>query len=112
MLFWIIPMAKLSIGHRLSRQRENARATIRCVWLDAESEDCTINVLLRMWQNYGRLFMDAEEMKSVASDPSLFPPAVLFARNKEFEPPKVDEGFESVETYQISKTTFACRFLL
>ena len=76
---------------------KEAGATIRCIHLDTSAEDCQINALIRMWERYGKIFFDAEQLKEVDGDPNMFPPAVLFGMKKDFEKPNVDEGFESVE---------------
>jgi D-glycero-D-manno-heptose 1,7-bisphosphate phosphatase len=82
---------------------KEAGATIRCFHLDTSAEDCQINALMRMWERYGKIFFDPEELKQVASDPNMFPPVVLFTYKKELEKPHVDEGFESVDRIKFQR---------
>lgn len=75
---------------------KNAKANIHCIWLDTSIEDCQINALMRMWERYGKIFFDDNDLKAVAGDDNMFPPAVLFSFRKRFEKPNIDEGFSTL----------------
>lgn len=72
-------------------------ATVRCIWVATTLEDAQINALHRMYKRHGKIFYTANDLKSVSSDPNMFPVAVLFKYRKEFEKPTMSEGFVSVE---------------
>lgn len=69
--------------------------TVKCVWIDTSLEDAQLNACLRMIHRRGRLLMPADF--KTEEDPSLFPPAALYAYRKRFEKPSTDEGFSSIE---------------
>lgn len=69
--------------------------TIRCVHLTTSFEDAQINACRRMMQRTGGIMMPEDFKKS--NDPNLFPPVALFTYRKEFEAPKLDEGFDAIE---------------
>ena len=72
--------------------------TPTCVYMDTSIEDCQINVLHRMQTNHGRLFMTAEDMKTMPTkDPGVFPIVVLFKWRQDFERPTTDEGFAAIK---------------
>jgi len=70
--------------------------SIHCKWMSTSIEDCQINALCRMMDVHGRVFLDKDAMKSV-NDPHVFPISVLFKMKKDFQKPKTEEGFLSVE---------------
>jgi len=82
---------------------EAARAVdvkIDCCWMATSAEDAQVNALHRMWDRYGQVFLDADEIKAheaARKDPNIFPPAAIFAYKKRFEKPTVEEGFARVE---------------
>jgi D-glycero-D-manno-heptose 1,7-bisphosphate phosphatase len=69
---------------------------INCLWVSTSTEDCQINALNRMWDRYGKIFFDTEDLKEVKKDPNMFPIGVIFKMKKEFEKPTVSEGFEKI----------------
>jgi HAD superfamily hydrolase (TIGR01662 family) len=77
---------------------------IRCVHVTTSIEEAQINALRRMYQRYGRFFMNAEELKEVKNDSNMFPPLVLFKYRKEFEKPMLVEGFSDIETVKFVRT--------
>ncbi len=70
-------------------------ARIRCIHLDTSIEDAQVNASLRMIRKYGKLLTPDEI--AAKKDPNTFPAIALFAFRKEFQPPKVAEGFDNVE---------------
>ena len=72
-------------------------STITCNWFNTSIEDCQINVLNRMWDKYGEIFMNKESLKKVNKDSNMFPINVLFSMRKNFEKPTLGEGFDKVE---------------
>ena len=70
---------------------------IHCKWFSTSIVDCQINVLNRMWNKYGRLFLHPDDLKTVSNDSNMLPITVLFAFEKKFVKPSVEEGFSSVE---------------
>lgn len=74
---------------------------IDCWWMDTPAEDAQINALNRMWDRYGQVFFDADDIKAhdaARKDPNIFPAAAIFSYKKRFEKPSTDEGFSSVKT--------------
>lgn len=69
-------------------------ATISAVEMATSIEDCQYNICQRMVERYGRLLI-CEEIKE-SKDPNVFPPAVLFKYRKEYQPPTLLEGFQTV----------------
>ena len=72
---------------------------IECAWYATSIEDCQINVLNRMWDRYGQIFMDKDSIKNhkdAKKDSNMFPINVLFSMRKSFETPSIDEGFSCV----------------
>lgn len=70
---------------------------IRCCFMSTKAEDCQINILNRMWDRYGKIFFDKEDLKEVKDDPNMFPIQVIFKMKKELEIPEISEGFSKVE---------------
>jgi D-sedoheptulose 7-phosphate isomerase/D-glycero-D-manno-heptose 1,7-bisphosphate phosphatase len=67
------------------------------VVIDTTIEDCQIRHLRRMYQNHGRLFFDAKDLKEYKkSSPDLFPSAVFFKAKKQWVPPTSAEGFDHI----------------
>jgi len=76
---------------------------IRCMWVSTPVEDCSINALMRMWDRYGKLFLQPSDFKEVPDDPNMFPITVLFKMKKDFEKPSTAEGFSKVERVDFSR---------
>jgi len=74
------------------------KASIECLVMGTSIEDAQINCLIRMWDRYGKFFLTQESLKEVKHDPNMFPSHVLFHYRKEYQKPKTDEGFDSVQT--------------
>ncbi len=66
-----------------------------CVILDTSIEDAQVNAVCRLVKHFGHFPTDAE-MKT-AKHPNIFPPAVLFKYRKEYQEPKMTEGFANIE---------------
>lgn len=60
------------------------------------AEDAQINALNRMWERYGKIYLDYESMKG-SKDPNLFPPAAIFSYRSQFQYPEFAEGFDKIE---------------
>lgn len=73
----------------------NGRVPIHAVWFDVTTSDCQFNACKRMMEREGRL-LEVKEMENHPS-PNIFPPHVIFRFAKQFEPPTVAEGFQTVE---------------
>lgn len=74
---------------------------VRCIWLNTSFEDAQLNACLRMVSDYGKV-LNPEEIKAT-KNPSVFPPAALFAYRKRFEKPSTDEGFASIEKREFNR---------
>jgi len=73
----------------------------QCVLLDTTIEDAQVNVVCRLIKHFGHFPTD-EEIKK-AKHPNVFPPAVLYKYRKEYEAPKMDEGFDRVEQFAFKR---------
>jgi D-glycero-D-manno-heptose 1,7-bisphosphate phosphatase len=85
---------------------KNTGVPIHCVHVNTSIEEAQINALRRMYQRYGRFFMNAEEIKAdnrAKKDSNMFPPFVLFKYRKDFEEPLSHEGFDSIETVEFKR---------
>lgn len=72
-------------------------ASCRCVWIDTSLEDAQINAVTRMIRAHGTL-PTPEEIESLGRKAAIFlPPSALFRFRRELEPPRQDEGFESLD---------------
>lgn len=65
------------------------------VVLDTDIEDAQVNVVVRLINYFGHFPTDAEI--KAAKHPNVFPPAVLYKYRKEYQDPKMDEGFGQIE---------------
>lgn len=72
------------------------RLPVRCLWLDAALDDARFNAARRLYRKYGRMLDPAELAAAGKDDPNTFPPVVIAAWFKRFEPPELDEGFASI----------------
>lgn len=85
-------------------------ATIRLLWFQTSFEDCQVNVLNRMWDRYGTVFLTPEEIKAhpeASKDPNMLPIIAMFALRKKLDgdkkagvpsgKPTKSEGFASIE---------------
>lgn len=69
---------------------------VRCLWIDADADAVRFNAARRLYAKHGRL-LDPEELVAAGKDdPNTFPPIVISAWFKRFEPPSTEEGFASV----------------
>jgi len=75
---------------------------VECFWLKTSIEDAQFNACMRMIRKHGKL-LTPEEIRQ-AKDPNTYPPAPLFKYRKEFEPPRLDEGFESITEFAFGRT--------
>jgi D-glycero-D-manno-heptose 1,7-bisphosphate phosphatase len=73
----------------------------RIVVLDTSMEDAQVNVVCRLIKHFGYFPSDEEIKKS--KHPNVFPPAVLYKFRKEYQDPKMDEGFDRVERHTFSR---------
>ena len=71
---------------------------IEAVYIKTSIEDCQIRAITRMFEKYGEVFLTGRAPKEhpAHNDPSIFPPAVLFAARKKLEEPCIDEGFSKI----------------
>jgi D-glycero-D-manno-heptose 1,7-bisphosphate phosphatase len=67
---------------------------IECVLMGTSIEDSQFNAVQRMINLTGK-FLSPEEVKA-SKHPNIFPPVVLFKYKKEFEKPKLEEGFSKI----------------
>ncbi len=70
---------------------------VRCVWLRTGLEQAQVNVARRMVRRHGKLLAGAELRRAGRSDPGAYGPEVLVRHQRGFEPPRLEEGFASVE---------------
>nr|HEX4318356.1 aldo/keto reductase [Kofleriaceae bacterium] len=68
-------------------------AAARCVVVDVPLERAQCQAAARMLAQHGRLLEPAE----IAADPTAVGPSVLFRFQRQWEPPRDDEGFASIE---------------
>jgi histidinol-phosphate phosphatase family protein len=87
----------------LSRDLEGGKVA-SLLWMTTSAEDCQINALNRMWDRYGKIFLDGEALKEVKTDPNMFPIGVIFKMKKEFEKPTTGEGFSDIEKVKFVRT--------
>src|SRR5262245_14998450 len=70
---------------------------VRCVWLRTSLEDAQVNAVERLVARYGRLLGPDELKAACRSDPGAFAPSVQLRHQREFESPRLDEGFSRIE---------------
>lgn len=66
-----------------------------CHHVETSADDCTINACQRMFERYGRVFLDHKEIAAL-KDPNMFPPAPIFAYQKNLQKPDASEGFHEI----------------
>jgi len=71
------------------------KAAVHCFIMATPIEEAQVNFSLRAI-NQGYNINDIEAI-SKSDSPNLFPPVVMFRHFKEFKPPTLSEGFESIE---------------
>jgi HAD superfamily hydrolase (TIGR01662 family) len=69
---------------------------VRAVFMKTSTDDACINILCRMVEHHGRVFLTPEACR-LAHDPNIFPAAVIFKISNEWENPTATEGFAQVE---------------
>lgn len=79
---------------------------INCIHVNTSIEDAQINALHRMYERYGKIFFDKEQLKEVKKDPNMFPVNVFFRYRKEFQKPSLDEGFNKLDTVKFSRKPY------
>jgi hypothetical protein len=104
-VYCALKMGKSVVSDNLFATRESRKhfvdvakicgVSVRCVVLGTSIEDAQVNAVLRLIKHFGH-FPTPDEIKS-AKHPNIFPPAVLFKYRKDYEDPKEEEGFESIE---------------
>ena len=105
-LFATVESRKPFIEHATKR-----KVPVVCKLMDTSIEDAQINALNRMWDRYGEIFFTQDDLKSVKDDPNMFPVAVLFKYRKEFQAPKVTEGFAKVEKAHFERRPYPKDFV-
>jgi len=70
------------------------KARTICYWVRTSIEDAQYNACIRMIDKHGKVLQPDEIKKS--KDSNTFPPAVFFKYKKEFQEPKIDEGFNKI----------------
>ena len=69
----------------------------RCIWLDTPLAQAQVNLVERMLERFGRLFMPEELEELARSEPGVMAPTSQMRAARELEPPGDDEGFSQVE---------------
>ena len=64
-------------------------------------EDAQFNAIQRQIERTGKL-MQPEDFK-LATDPNLFPPAVIYVYKKEYQPPSMFEGFDMIRKIKFER---------
>jgi aryl-alcohol dehydrogenase-like predicted oxidoreductase/histidinol phosphatase-like enzyme/predicted kinase len=77
---------------------------VRCLVLDTSLEDAQWNAAERMVARYGRLLSPEEMKKAAKRDPNSFPPEAQFRFRRQLEPPRVEEGFSSIEVVSFTRS--------
>ncbi len=76
---------------------------IECLWLTTSIGDAQINAVMRQIERHGHL-LSLDELKAAGKkDPNMFPPVVQYVYRKNFQEPKVSEGFEKVTTIPFTR---------
>ena len=70
-------------------------ATVRCIVVATTLERAQVQAAGRMLAQHGRLLEPAE----IAADPTALPPSAQFRWRRQWEPPRADEGFVSVDEH-------------
>lgn len=77
---------------------------VRCVVVATSLEDAQVNAVERMVAHYGRL-LSPEEMTGLSKrDPNSFAPAAQFRFRRQLEPPRIEEGFSSIDVVSFSRS--------
>lgn len=76
---------------------------VRLIWLDTEIADAQINAITRLIQAHGALPMPEELRALGKSDHRYLGPDAQFRYERELEPPREDEGFQSIERRQFQR---------
>jgi HAD superfamily hydrolase (TIGR01662 family) len=79
-------------------------AVISCTEILLDIETCMVNACVRMMKNHGKILTPEEIKKS--KNPNDIPPVILFKFRKNYEPPSVAEGFDSVDVVKGYSHTF------
>src|SRR5581483_9153653 len=74
---------------------------VNCSLLDTSLEDAQVNACMRMIEQYGRILMPEEFVKT--KDPNAIPPAALFAYRKNFKEPTPAEGFNQIDVIHFER---------
>ncbi len=77
------------------------KVPINCIWVKTSIEDCQFNAVIREIKLTNE-FPSPEIIKK-SKHPNIFPPAVLFKYKKDFEPPSIEEGFDSLKIEEFSR---------
>jgi aryl-alcohol dehydrogenase-like predicted oxidoreductase len=80
---------------------------IRCISLATTVEDAQVNAVERMLSRFGRLLEPDEIRAAARRDTAAFGPAVQYRYHRELEPPRPDEGFDSIEVVDFRRTARA-----
>jgi aryl-alcohol dehydrogenase-like predicted oxidoreductase/predicted kinase len=78
-------------------------ATVRCIRLETSVADAQINSILRMIDAHGSLPTPEGIRARAKDDPRFLLPDAQFRYERTFEPPVLDEGFESVEVVEFHR---------
>lgn len=79
-------------------------ATVRCIELATSIGDAQVNAIARMLDRYGRL-PEPDELPTLAKrDANTFAPTAQFRWRRQYEPPRADEGFATVEQRAFVRT--------
>jgi HAD superfamily hydrolase (TIGR01662 family) len=68
---------------------------IKCILVENTMENCMINALRRQWSVHGDILWTGN-----TTDPHMFPPGVMFKARKQYDKPKLEEGFDQIEVRQ------------
>ncbi len=69
----------------------------RCVWRTTSLEDAQINAVTRLIRTVGKLPPVEEIRRRSKHDPTAFGPDAQFRYERDLEPPRLDEGFASID---------------
>ncbi len=79
------------------RAAQDANLPVRCVWQQGSLEDAQYNACLRIARKHGRMLSPEEIVTISRDDPNTFPPAAQHRFASHFAPPRLEEGYSSIE---------------
>ena len=64
MTMFKVSVVEDAFGHYFIEAADAVGVKLDCVWVATSAEDAQVNALHRMWDRYGQVFFDADEIKA------------------------------------------------